>query len=48
MATRVKKDDSASKLKYRYRVMNWAEYDRALVNRGNLTVWFDAQTIKEA
>ena len=48
MATRVKKDDTPSKLKYRYRVMNWAEYDRALVNRGNLTVWFDAETIKDA
>lgn len=48
MATCVKKDDTPSKPKYRYRVLNWAEYDRALVNRGNLTVWFDAETIKDA
>lgn len=25
--------------------MNWAEYDRALVNRGNLTIWFDEASI---
>lgn len=48
MATRVKTDETASNPKYRYRVMNWAEYDRALVNRGSLTVWFDAATIKDA
>ncbi len=48
MATRVKQDETPSKPKYRYRVMNWAEYDLALVNRGNLTVWFDAETIKGA
>lgn len=48
MATRVKNDETASNPKYRYRVMNWAEYDRALVNRGSLTVWFDAATIKDA
>lgn len=46
MATRVKKDPGTSKPKYRYKVTNWAEYDRALVNRGELTIWFDADTIK--
>ena len=30
MAARVKKDETPSKPKYRYRVMNWAEYDLAL------------------
>jgi hypothetical protein len=28
------------KYKTKYRVVNWAEYDRALRNRGSLTVWF--------
>ena len=27
--------------KANYRVTNWAEYDQALVNRGDVTVWFD-------
>lgn len=27
--------------KAQYRVANWPEYDRALVRRGSLTVWFD-------
>jgi hypothetical protein len=26
--------------KTQYRVTNWPEYDRGLVNRGSLTVWF--------
>lgn len=47
MAARVKTDDSTAKAKYRYRVTNWAEYDRALVNRGNLTIWFDEASIAE-
>jgi hypothetical protein len=45
---RVKKDSGTPKLKYPYKVTNWAEYDRALVSRGDLTVWFDADTIKAA
>src|SRR5512146_331874 len=24
-----------------YRIRNWAEYDRALVRRGSLTIWVD-------
>lgn len=24
-----------------YRIRNWSEYNRALVNRGSLTIWFD-------
>jgi len=27
-------------------VTNWAEYDRALVQRGNLTVWFDEEFVR--
>jgi hypothetical protein len=32
-------------VKTRYRVTNWREYDRALVKRGNLTVWFEKDTV---
>ena len=30
---------------FRYRIRNWREYNRALINRGRLTVWFDEQGI---
>jgi hypothetical protein len=29
----------------RYRIRNWCAYNRALINRGRLTVWFDEQAI---
>jgi len=29
-------------------VKNWAEYDRALVKRGDLTIWFDEASIAES
>jgi transposase len=48
MAARVKVDESKAKAKYHYRVRNWAEYDRALVARGDLTVWFDEASIAES
>lgn len=47
MAVRTKMDAGTSKPKYRYRVTNWAKYDRALVSRGDLTIWFDEATIKD-
>lgn len=47
MAVRTKMDAGTSKPKYRNRVTNWAEYDRALVSRGDLTIWFDEATIKD-
>jgi IS5 family transposase len=28
---------------FRYRIRNWRAYNRALINRGRLTVWFDEQ-----
>lgn len=31
--------------KPRYRVRNWKDYNKALVNRGSLTIWFDSQAI---
>jgi hypothetical protein len=30
---------------FRYRIRNWPQYNRALINRGRLTVWFDDQAI---
>jgi Transposase DDE domain len=29
----------------RYRIRNWRAYNRALINRGRLTLWLDDQTI---
>jgi hypothetical protein len=29
----------------RYRIQNWRAYNRALINRGRLTLWFDEQAI---
>lgn len=34
-------------VKTRYRVRNWREYDRALVQRGSLTVWFDEEFLRD-
>ena len=31
--------------KIKYRVANWASYDRALVRRGDVTVWFSPEAI---
>lgn len=33
--------------KAQFRVRNWPEYDRALVQRGSLTVWFDEAFVRE-
>jgi len=41
-------DERANRQKHRYHVANWAAYDRALVNRGNLTFWFDETSIAES
>src|SRR4030043_1754852 len=29
-----------------YHVRNWSEYDRALVNRGSITIWIDEDALK--
>ena len=47
MEMRVSPDTGKVGLKQRYRVTNWSEYDRALVNRGNLTIWFDDASIRD-
>jgi Transposase DDE domain len=30
---------------FRYRIRNWHQYNRALINRGRLTLWFDEQAV---
>lgn len=32
--------------KITYRVRNWKDYDRSLINRGNLTLWFSEDVVK--
>ena len=32
--------------KIAYRVRNWKEYNRSLINRGNLTIWFSEEAIR--
>ena len=43
MAARTK--TKVSKYKTKYRVKNWAAYDIALRDRGEITVWFDDEAI---
>ena len=31
---------------YRYRVRNWPQYDRALINRGSITFWVDEEAVQ--
>jgi hypothetical protein len=33
--------------KKRYRVRNWTKYNKSLVKRGSLTIWFDEESIKK-
>ena len=47
MAAQTKVDIGPAKVKERYKVTNWAKYDRARVNRCNLTIWFDDASIKD-
>jgi len=39
------KKDTRSRRKELYRVRNWSEYDRALVNRGSLTIWISEEAL---
>lgn len=34
------------KSKEKYRIINWPEYDRALVRRGDISVWFDEEFLR--
>jgi IS5 family transposase len=39
--------DGTMAQKKKYRIRNWPEYNKALVNRGSLTIWFDENSIAE-
>ena len=30
----------------KYRIRNWVEYNKALVQRGSLTIWFSSEAIE--
>ncbi len=47
MSTRAVPGGEETRVKAQYRVTNWREYDRALVERGSLTVWFDEEFVQE-
>jgi hypothetical protein len=40
-------ESQAFKAKDKYRVTNWPEYDRALVRRGDITVWFEEDFLRQ-
>ena len=42
-----KKDLTPSKKKSKYRIRNWGQYNKSLVNRGSITFWFDENSIKK-
>ena len=39
--------DGTMSRKKQYRIRNWSEYNKALVNRGSLTIWFDEKSVSE-
>lgn len=47
MSAQANPPPAAASGKVRYRVTNWPEYDRALVQRGSLTIWFDEEFLRE-
>ena len=40
-------DEGATPQKSKYRIRNWSAYDRALVERGNITFWFEKEAVEE-
>lgn len=45
-AKQSKKKTLPARSKATYRIRNWREYDRSLVQRGSLTVWIDKQALR--
>ena len=33
--------------KQRYKIRNWKDYNKALVKRGSLTIWFDEESVSK-
>ena len=49
MSTNAKKTNpinTEKKKAPKYKVTNWSEYNKSLINRGNLTVWVDKEVDK--
>lgn len=46
--SKIKKDNHtpADKAKEKYRVLNWSDYNKALVNRGSITIYFSDEAIE--
>lgn len=42
-----RKDTTPPKKKDKYRIRNWREYNKSLVNRGSITFWFDEDAIRK-
>ena len=50
MAIKVNQDplkDNEKEPKQQYRILNWKEYNQALINRGSLSFWLDETVISE-
>ena len=50
MAIKVNQDplkDNEKEPKQQYRILNWKEYNQALINRGSLNFWLDETVISE-
>ena len=48
MAIKVNQDplkDNEKEPKQHYRILNWKEYNQALINRGSLSFWLDETVI---
>ena len=41
------KKSNKSGIKKKYKVTNWSEYNKALENRGNLTIWFSDEYVSQ-
>jgi hypothetical protein len=45
--TNIQQPPATDKPKAKYRVTNWPVYDRALVERGHLNLWFDGEVLRD-
>ena len=46
--SKVKKDtQNSDKSKVKYQVLNWSSYNKAIVNRGDITIYFSGEVLDE-
>ena len=36
-----------NKEKIKYRIKNWSDYNKSLINRGSITFWFSEESIQK-